>query len=134
MGDCHVTAMPPDAVIEARLRAMGATVGSWSNGPGDRYAAHAHDFDKVLVVVSGAITFVLPSDGVAIGLGTGDRLDLPSGTSHAATVGAEGVRCLEAHLPAAGLGSPARRVAGWAFGAAAGGTQPATETADRTGT
>ena len=126
--------MPPDGVIEARLHAPDASVSAWSNDPGDRYAAHAHGFDKILVAVQGSITFVLPATGDVIELHAGDRLDLPAGTSHAATVGVEGVRCLEAHVPAASLGSRPQRVARWALGAAGEGTQPATETADRTGT
>jgi hypothetical protein len=36
-------------------------------------------------------------------LEVGERLDLPAGTTHAATVGAAGVTCLEAHLPAGTL-------------------------------
>jgi quercetin dioxygenase-like cupin family protein len=67
---------------------------AWSNGPGDRYSTHTHDYDKVLVCVAGSITFHTPAGDVA--LGAGDRLDLPAGTPHAATVGPEGVECLEA--------------------------------------
>ena len=32
----------------------------WSNGPGDRYAAHDHGYDKVIVVERGSIRFGLP--------------------------------------------------------------------------
>ena len=35
--------------VEARLRAEGLDAGAWSNGPHDRYAAHDHGYDKVLV-------------------------------------------------------------------------------------
>jgi quercetin dioxygenase-like cupin family protein len=89
----------PDT-LEGRLRAEGLDPGSWSNGPGDRYAAHAHGYDKVLVCVSGSITFGLPASGTTADLRVGDRLELPAGTSHDATVGPDGVTCLEAHLPA----------------------------------
>jgi quercetin dioxygenase-like cupin family protein len=128
--------MPPDGVIEGRLHELGANVGvsSWANGPGDQYAAHEHGYDKVLVAVRGAITFVLPATGDVIDLAAGDRLDLPAGTSHAATVGAQGVRCLEAHLEVRHLGSGPRRVAGWVFGDAAVRAQHPAETADGTGT
>jgi quercetin dioxygenase-like cupin family protein len=76
---------------------------SWSNGPGDRYPAHRHDYDKVLLVERGSIVFALPEQGRAVELSAGHRLDLPAGTLHAATVGREGVACLEAHLPRGSL-------------------------------
>ncbi len=87
----------------ARLRAEGLDAGSWSNGPGDRYAAHAHGYDKVLVCASGSIRFGLPDHDDAVDLVAGDRLELPAGTSHDAVVGRDGVTCLEAHLPAGAL-------------------------------
>ncbi|MDQ7030941.1 MAG: hypothetical protein Q9O62_14800 [Ardenticatenia bacterium] len=48
-------------------------------------------------MVRGSITFHLPESGEDLTLGPGDRLDLPAGIRHAATVGPEGVVCLEAH-------------------------------------
>ena len=96
----------------SRLRAEGLDPGSWSNGPGDRYASHEHGYDKVIVVESGSIRFGLPASGEAIELEVGDRLELPAGTSHDATVGGLGVTCLEAHLPSGTLGRPQRRGAG----------------------
>ena len=72
----------------------------WSNGPGDRYASHRHDYDKALVCLAGAITFELPGSGGSVTLQAGQRLDLPAGTEHAAVVGPSGVRCHETHLPA----------------------------------
>ena len=75
----------------------------WSNGPGDTYAAHSHDYDKVLVAKSGSITFHLVDLGRDVTLDAGDRLELPAGTVHAATVGPAGVRCSETHLPAGSL-------------------------------
>ena len=95
-----------------RLRAEGLDPSSWSNGPGDRYGAHEHGYDKVIVVAVGSITFGLPGAGRSVGLATGDRLELPAGTSHDATVGRDGVTCLEAHLPAGRLAAVARRAAG----------------------
>ncbi len=97
---------------EELLAAEGLRASPWSNGPGDRYAAHAHDYDKVLVAERGSIAFIL--DGQRrLELATGDRLDLPAGTGHAAEVGPDGVRCLEAHLPAGTLGGEARRIVRW---------------------
>jgi uncharacterized protein YjlB len=101
---------------ESRLRAEGLDPTRWSNGPGDRYAAHDHAYDKVIVVERGSIGFGLPDSGgaaaAAIDLVEGDRLELPAGTAHDATVGPAGVACLEAHLPAGVLGGIARRPAG----------------------
>ena len=95
-----------------RLRDEGLEAGSWSNGPGDRYAAHDHDYDKVIVVERGSIRFGLPATAESIDLDEGDRLELPAGTSHDATVGDHGVTCLEAHLPSGTLERPQRRGAG----------------------
>ena len=87
---------------------------AWSNSPGDRYASHSHGYDKVLVATRGAITFHLTALGRDVELDTGERLDLPAGTQHAATVGSAGVICLEAHLPAGSLpAEPTHRPAGW---------------------
>lgn len=80
-------------------RQEGLSPYAWSNGPGDVYSAHRHAYDKVLYVVRGSITWVLPELGQEIETTRGDRIDLPSGTLHAARVGAQGVTCLEAHLP-----------------------------------
>lgn len=96
----------------ARLRAEGLAPGTWGNGPGDRYAAHEHAYDKVIVVTSGSIVFGLPDVGEWVPLATGDRLELPAGTNHDATVGPDGVSCLEAHLPAGSLTAVARHAAG----------------------
>ena len=95
-----------------RLRAEGLVPGSWSNGPGDRYAAHQHDYDKVIVATGGSIRFGLPATGQDVTLATGDRLELPAGTAHDAVVGPDGVTCLEAHLPAGSLAGVAHRPAG----------------------
>jgi uncharacterized protein YjlB len=96
----------------ARLRDEGLVASPWSNGPGDRYGAHEHGYDKVIVVERGSIRFGLPATGEAIDLATGDRLELPAGTPHDATVGGLGVTCLEAHLPSGTLERPQRRGAG----------------------
>jgi len=95
----------------ARLRSEGLHPSPWSNGPGERYAAHEHAYDKVIVVDRGSIRFGLPADGRSIDLAAGDRLELPAGTSHDALVGPSGVTCLEAHLPAGQLSAVARRPA-----------------------
>ena len=110
MSDDATDAITP----EARLRADGLDPGSWSNGPRDRYAAHDHGYDKVLVVARGSITFGLPDLGQSHELTVGDRLDLPAGTRHDAVVGPSGVTCLEAHAPAGTIATVAfRATATW---------------------
>jgi quercetin dioxygenase-like cupin family protein len=96
--------------LRARLAAEGLDPGAWTNGPGDTYAAHAHDYDKVIVVKAGSITFGLPVDGETLRLAAGDRLELPSGTLHDAIVGRDGVTCLEAHVPRGSLPRQPRRI------------------------
>ena len=102
--------MTDAAALARRLTDEGLDAGTWSNGPGDRYGAHEHDYDKVIVAASGSIVFGVP--GGPIRLATGDRLELPSGTSHDATVGPDGVACLEAHLPAGTILTSRHRPAG----------------------
>mgnify|MGYP005864127205 CR=1 FL=1 len=88
---------PPDErALRLRLEAEGLQARRWSNGPGDRYALHAHAYHKVLYCVEGSITFELTATGERITLTPGDRLDLPPGTAHAAVVGPGGVMCIEA--------------------------------------
>jgi quercetin dioxygenase-like cupin family protein len=95
-----------------RLRAEGLAPSTWGNGPHDRYGAHAHDYDKAIVVVAGSIRFGLPDRDGAIELAEGDRLELPADTRHDAIVGPRGVTCLEAHLAAGAFAEPARRERG----------------------
>jgi hypothetical protein len=97
--------------LVATLRAEGLSTDAanavsasrWSNGPGDQYVVHAHDYDKVLVAESGRITFSLPDQGTRAVVEPGRRLDLPAGTRHGAVVGSGGVACLELHLPRGSL-------------------------------
>jgi quercetin dioxygenase-like cupin family protein len=87
---------PPSAwQLEARLQQEGLTqVRWWSNAPGDRYERHDHPYHKVLYCAEGSIVFHLPDGDVE--LRSGDRLDIEPGMPHAATVGPDGVRCVEA--------------------------------------
>lgn len=87
---------PPPAAgdLEGRLRAEGLEPRWWANGPGDRYSWHRHAYAKVLYCVRGGITFHLRDEDDAV-LGPGDRLEVDAGTDHAATVGPDGVECVE---------------------------------------
>ena len=88
---------PTEKELRTIYKAEGLTPYTWSNGPGDSYAAHMHGYHKVIMVVRGSISWVLPDLGMRIETGPGDRLDLPGGTVHAADVGADEVTCLEGH-------------------------------------
>ena len=77
--------------------AEGLQAHSWSNEAGYRYSPHSHPYHKVLYCTAGSITFHTPDGDVT--LGPGDRLDLPGGTEHGATVGPNGVTCWEAARP-----------------------------------
>jgi uncharacterized protein YjlB len=82
----------------AAFRAEGCSAPrSWGNGPGDRYGRHDHPYHKVLFCLEGSIVF--QTDTGDVELTAGDRLDLPAGTAHAATVGLDGCSCVEASRP-----------------------------------
>lgn len=85
------------AETEARhtFDAEGLEPRRWSNGPNAEYAVHEHPRHKVLYCVEGSIVFHTEDGDVA--MERGDRLDLPAGTRHSATVGPKGVTCLEAY-------------------------------------
>ncbi len=68
----------------------------WGNAADDVYGSHEHEHAKVLYCLEGSITF--HTDGGDLELRPGDRLDLDAGTSHAATVGPNGVTCVEAYV------------------------------------
>ncbi len=80
--------------IRARFEQEGLRPHDWGNSPGYEYEWHSHSYHKVLYCVSGSIVF--HTDDGDVDLRPGDRLDVEPGTAHAATVGPEGVECLEA--------------------------------------
>jgi hypothetical protein len=81
--------------LEGRLAPEGLSSPRWwSSGPGDTYGRHDHPYHKVLYCAEGSIVFHLDDHDVE--LRPGDRLDVPPGTPHAATVGPGGVTCVEA--------------------------------------
>lgn len=82
------------AAAEQAFESEGLIPETWSNGAGYEYPKHQHQYHKVLFCVSGSITFHVPSGDVV--MGPGDRLDLAPGTPHSASVGANGVTCMEA--------------------------------------
>ena len=79
----------------AAFRAEGCSAPrDWGNPPGDTYGWHDHGYHKALFCLSGSIVFHTRDGDVT--LEAGDRLDLEPGTEHAATVGPQGVECVEA--------------------------------------
>lgn len=93
-----VVAPPTYAELQKRLVQEGLFPYGWSNDPGDIYLPHWHAYDKVLYVVSGSITWILPELQQTIETQAGDRIDLARGTLHAARVGPQGVVCLEGQI------------------------------------
>jgi hypothetical protein len=85
------------AGASAHLRAAGVEPQAWSNGPGDRYAAHDHPYTKLIVCAEGSITFLVGADEVSVELSPGDGFELPPHTPHAAIVGPAGCTCVEGH-------------------------------------
>lgn len=82
--------------LELVFHADGMEPRWWSNVAGDRYSRHSHPYHKVLFCSRGSIVF--HTDQGDIELRPGDRLDVDPGTEHAATVGPQGVTCVEAPL------------------------------------
>jgi quercetin dioxygenase-like cupin family protein len=87
-------ARSPDETV-AGMRDEGLEPRRWGNAPGDTYGWHEHGYHKVLYCLSGSIVFHTRTDG-DLELHPGDRLEIEPGTAHAATVGDQGVECVEA--------------------------------------
>lgn len=102
------TATREDALASFRDASCGPSR-SWANGPGDRYAMHRHDEHKILFCLGGSIVFHTASGDLE--LDEGDRLDLPAGVAHSATVGPDGCECVEAYRAGPGSASSGDGVA-----------------------
>lgn len=96
------TQAPSEQELRQRMQQSKLSSYTWSNAPGDSYAAHMHSYEKVLYCVRGSIRFILPDqrdnagDPVYVDLFPGDCMLLPAGTRHSAQVSTQGVTCLEA--------------------------------------
>lgn len=88
---------PTEKELAQRLHEEGLSYYPWSNAPHDLYSPHLHTYNKVIYVVRGSITFILPDSDQTLTLHAGDRLELPANTTHSAAVGGQGVKCFEAH-------------------------------------
>ncbi len=88
---------PDVAGAVERLRREGVAPVSWSNGPNERYTAHEHPYEKLLVCAEGSITFLVGAVGTEVQLRPGEGFVLPARTRHAAIVGRGGCTCVEGH-------------------------------------
>lgn len=88
-----------EPALVVSLSEQGYETERWSNEPGHQYGDHTHDFDKVILVIRGSITFSIPRIDEKYLLYAGDRLELPAGYAHSAEVGPQGVTCIEGQLP-----------------------------------
>ena len=93
----HKTQPPTENELAQILHDEGLSYYPWSNAPHDLYSAHLHTYNKIIYVVRGSISFILPDTNQTLTLHTGDRLELPANTVHSAAVGGQGVKCFEAH-------------------------------------
>ena len=75
---------PSEQEAEARLGQEGYESFVWNDVPGAAYPRHRHDYDECLWIIRGEITFTI--DGQEHHLKAGDRLYLPAGIPHTASV------------------------------------------------
>jgi hypothetical protein len=91
---------PPRSRIKAEetLADEGLNAEAWQNGPDYRYIPHEHPYTKILYCIIGSIVFHVHGAGGEVrdvALEPGDRLELGPSVVHAATVGPNGVICVE---------------------------------------
>jgi mannose-6-phosphate isomerase-like protein (cupin superfamily) len=79
--------------LTQQLYAEGFTrVFVWTDGSGVHYAEHTHKSETVHIILTGQMT--LEMDGQSEVYQPGDRVDVPPGQTHIATMGPEGCRYL----------------------------------------
>ncbi len=88
---------PSEKELAKILHDEGLNYYPWSNAPHDLYSPHIHTYDKIIYIVRGSISFILPDLDQTHTLHAGNRLELPANTLHSAAVGGQGVKCFEAH-------------------------------------
>jgi quercetin dioxygenase-like cupin family protein len=76
----------------ASLEREGLSVSEWTDDAGTHYPEHSHVRDEVLVMIEGSLTMDMAGERRT--LGPGDRIELPAGAVHTATVGPNGARYL----------------------------------------
>ena len=83
--------------VREQFEREGLVAHEWSNDAGVFYERHSHPFRDIIRCVAGSITFHTSEEDYALIPGT--RFEMDPRTEHAATVGPEGVLCLEAQIP-----------------------------------
>ena len=84
-----------EGALRRKLEAEGCLVARYAYPPGTHFPEHTHEVDKIDAVVSGRFRIVL--GGHLHVLGPGDRIAVPRGARHSATVvGDETVVSLDA--------------------------------------
>jgi len=90
--------LPTEEQLTTQLVEQELKVYRWAKLPKEYLAGHTHGYHKILCVIDGSIKFEFPTRHKTLNLNAGDRLELPAGIRHNATVGMDGVKCLEAHI------------------------------------
>jgi quercetin dioxygenase-like cupin family protein len=73
-----------EAVMRAKMEALGYPATRWVYSPGTVFETHTHDVDKLDAVVAGR--FALTMFGETVVLEAGDALYVPRGAAHRAEV------------------------------------------------
>jgi uncharacterized protein YjlB len=90
------------------LRAEGYTRSYvWQDAPHAHYTDHTHAQDSAHVILQGQMTLVMA--GQARTYGVGERVDVPAGAVHSATMGAQGCRYLIGERAARAADEPQNR-------------------------
>ena|SRR3989338_5612289 len=76
--------LPEETHLREQLNREGYSVFLWADSAGTTYPPHSHEVDESIWVIKGEIAFGI--GGREYLLKTGDRLLLPSGTTHTATI------------------------------------------------
>ena len=88
----HRTAPPTLQDLHDRLEAEGYKPKAWCDPPATYYPRHEHTAAEIRWIVTGGMTFqfgVKEAQQGEITLVAGDRLEVPAGTIHSATTGAD---------------------------------------------
>ncbi|MCH7586547.1 MAG: cupin [Chloroflexi bacterium] len=88
-----------EAVLLRNLEMQGYSASRWIKDAGFKFPPRRDNYDKVILVVRGSITYRIPQTNEDFALHPGDRLELPAGFAYDSLVGSQGVLCLEGQSP-----------------------------------